>query len=122
MVISTTARTLISAALACACGVAWAADAYNVSMRLWEGDRELDQPVLTVHDGVPAIVEVSGDAGYRLALTASDAGSEGIRIVANLKTASGAFAPELVVRPAQEATVSAGDFRIALTATSQPAR
>lgn len=92
-----------------------AADLYKVSASLAYQGKLFGAPSAVVKNGIPASVETTGPAGYKVSFTVTDLAPDRIRVATSVESHHGALAPTLIVRPGQPATVSVNDLSLTLT-------
>lgn len=73
-------------------------------------------PSLVVERGRQARASVDGHDPYALALTLSPAEGGAVHVAADLQSARGSMAPEVIVRPGQPASVAVDGLTLTLTA------
>ncbi|MET0327693.1 MAG: hypothetical protein ABW163_02870 [Luteimonas sp.] len=110
-------RLLLCTALSFGILPVFAADQWDVRTTLRHEGAVFASPSLVVRDGEPAVVEVSGDAGFRLELTVTDGPDGAIRIATQLQSVHGDAAPILVTMPGETAEVRIGALGMDLLVT-----
>jgi hypothetical protein len=90
-------------------------DTYHVAAALTHAGKSFATPRLIVNAEEAARVEVSGSAGYTLALTVLPQANDEIRVLADLASPHGAMTPELLVQPGRTTRVSIGELGLELT-------
>jgi hypothetical protein len=100
--------------IAVAASFAATAASYEVSARLLHDGKSFATPAAVIAAGQPASIEVSGADGYKLTLTVTGAGADGIKVVAELDSAYGSMAPTVTVHPDRPASVSVGRLGLEL--------
>lgn len=110
-------RLLLCSALSLGILPAFAADRWEVQATLRHDGVVFANPSLVVRNGAPAVVEVSGEAGFRLELTVTDAPDGAVRVATQLQSVHGDAAPVLVTMPGDTAEVRIGALGIDLVVT-----
>ena len=88
---------------------------YQVSATLSHAGKPFAAPRVSVQEGKPARIEVSGAEGYTFTVTVTDLAPDRIKVAATLDSSHGAMAPTVVVRPGEPASVVAGGIELTLT-------
>jgi hypothetical protein len=83
---------------------------YEIAATLLRDGKPFAAPHVTIRDGEPATVEVTGRDAFRLAITATGIDAESVRIKVDLKSAHGSMQPTMVVRTGEPARVAVGNL------------
>ena len=72
-------------------------------------------PSVVVRDAEPALMEVTGARGYKLALTVRELAADRIEVVAAVDSAHGSISPTVVVKPGVPASMKIGEMGLTVT-------
>ena len=92
-----------------------AAESFNVSAELLHNGKSFGSPSAVVAGDTRATIEVTGPKGYKFSFTVTDSAPGKIKVAATVDSSHGSFAPVVVVRPGEPATVSVGDLGLKIT-------
>lgn len=101
-------KTLLSIVLLVATTAHAGSDQYELAATLLHDGKTFAGPVLTLRNGEPATVEVTGPDAFKLAITATGIDAATVRIEADLESAHGSMQPVMVVRIGEPASVTVG--------------
>jgi hypothetical protein len=95
---------------------AFAAEHYDVSVRISDGGQDFAAPRLVARPGQAATVEVSGQDAYALTVVVEPLPDGTLRTSTDLRSARGSMAPVLILKPGVPASVAVGGLSMTLTA------
>lgn len=93
---------------------AHAAEAYDVSLQIFQNARLVGSPSLIVEDDKPASIRVGGENGYEISVTTHRVQPDLIDVLMNLAIDHDSIAPEMLVPPDEKASVAVGDIKVAI--------
>ena len=114
-------KTLLSIMLLATNATHAGSDQYGIAATLLSNGKPFAAPVMTVRDGEPATVEVSGRDAFKLALTATGIDAKTVRIETDLESVHGSMRPTMVVLTGQRASVAVGNLGLEIEVAREEA-